>query len=66
MINTVLSFPSLPHCSLPGRFSFFSRDKKRMQASQKNVHFQETFGEWSHSNRDDSYMEQGQEALQHL
>lgn len=60
------SFFSLPPCSLPGRFSFFSRDKKRMQASQKNVHFQQTFGEWSHSNRDDSYMEQGQEALQHL
>lgn len=66
MVNTVLSFPSFPHCSHPGRFSFFSRDKKRMQASQKNVHFQETFGQWSHSNRDDSYMEQGQEALQHL
>lgn len=66
MVKSLLSFPSLSHCSLPGRFSFFSRDKKRMQASQKNVHFQETFGEWSHSNRDDSYMEQGQEALQHL
>lgn len=58
------SFSSLP--SLPGRFSFFSRDKKRMQASQKNVHFQDTFGEWSNSNKDDSYTEQGQEALQHL
>lgn len=37
-----------------------------MQASQKNVHFQDTFGEWSNSNKDDSYTEQGQEALQHL
>ncbi|KAJ7408864.1 RILP-like protein 1 [Pitangus sulphuratus] len=48
------------------RFSFFSRDKKRLQAAQRNVHFQGTFGEWSNSSRDDSYMEQGQEALQHL
>ncbi|KAI1233151.1 hypothetical protein IHE44_0006348 [Lamprotornis superbus] len=55
-----------PESGIKRLFSFFSRDKKRMQASQKNVHFQETFGEWSHSNRDDSYMEQGQEALQHL
>ncbi|NWX90350.1 RIPL1 protein, partial [Nothoprocta ornata] len=47
-------------------FSFFSRDKRRMQASQRNVHFQDTFGEWANSNKDDSYMEQGQEALQHL
>ncbi|XP_066055509.1 RILP-like protein 1 isoform X1 [Chamaea fasciata] len=55
-----------PESGIKRLFSFFSRDKKRMQASQKNVHFQGTFGEWSHSNRDDSYMEQGQEALQHL
>ncbi|KAL9834328.1 RILP-like protein 1 [Geothlypis trichas] len=55
-----------PESGIKRLFSFFSRDKKRMQASQKNVHFQQTFGEWSHSNRDDSYMEQGQEALQHL
>lgn len=51
---------------LSGRFSFFSRDKKRMQTTQKNVHFQDTFGEWADSNKDDSYTEQGQEALQHL
>lgn len=37
-----------------------------MQASQKNVHFQGTFREWSNSNKDDTYTEQGQEALQHL
>ncbi|KAF2987540.1 hypothetical protein EK904_013213 [Melospiza melodia maxima] len=55
-----------PESGIKRLFSFFSRDKKRMQASQKNVHFQQTFGEWSHSNRDDAYMEQGQEALQHL
>ncbi|NXV21314.1 RIPL1 protein, partial [Cepphus grylle] len=55
-----------PESGIKRLFSFFSRDKKRMQASQKNVHFQDTFGEWSHSNKDDSYTEQGQEALQHL
>lgn len=33
---------------------------------QKNVHFQDSFGEWANSNKDDSYTEQGQEALQHL
>ncbi|XP_010580584.1 PREDICTED: RILP-like protein 1 [Haliaeetus leucocephalus] len=55
-----------PESGIKRLFSFFSRDKKRMQASQKNVHFQDTFGEWSHSNKDDFYTEQGQEALQHL
>lgn len=65
MVNSILSFPSSPSFLL-GRFSFFSRDKKRMQASQKNVHFQDTFREWSNSNKDDTYTEQGQEALQHL
>ncbi|KFW83251.1 RILP-like 1, partial [Manacus vitellinus] len=55
-----------PESGIKRLFSFFSRDKKRLQASQKNVHFQGTFGEWSNSSRDDSYMEQGQEALQHL
>uniref|UniRef100_A0A8C4UKQ2 Rab interacting lysosomal protein like 1 n=1 Tax=Falco tinnunculus TaxID=100819 RepID=A0A8C4UKQ2_FALTI len=55
-----------PESGIKRLFSFFSRDKKRMQASQKNVHFQDTFGEWSNSNKDDSYTEQGQEALQHL
>ncbi|XP_018097975.1 RILP-like protein 1 isoform X1 [Xenopus laevis] len=47
-------------------FSFFSRDKKRMPMMQKNVHFQESFGEWTNYNRDDVYTEQGQEALQHM
>ncbi|XP_042297724.1 RILP-like protein 1 isoform X2 [Sceloporus undulatus] len=47
-------------------FSFFSRDKKRMQASQRNVPFQGSFGEWADSNKDDVYTEQGLEALQHL
>ncbi|NXG08208.1 RIPL1 protein, partial [Sakesphorus luctuosus] len=55
-----------PESGIKRLFSFFSRDKKRLQASQKNVHFQGTFREWSNSSRDDSYMEQGQEALQHL
>ncbi|NWW87720.1 RIPL1 protein, partial [Rhynochetos jubatus] len=55
-----------PESGIKRLFSFFSRDKKRMQASQKNVHFQDTFGEWSNSNKDYSYTEQGQEALQHL
>ncbi|KFV50691.1 RILP-like 1, partial [Gavia stellata] len=55
-----------PESGIKRLFSFFSRDKKRMQASQKNVHFQDTFGEWSNSNKDDSYTAQGQEALQHL
>ncbi|NWJ06200.1 RIPL1 protein, partial [Crypturellus undulatus] len=55
-----------PESGIKRLFSFFSRDKRRMQASQRNVHFQDTFGEWANSNKDDSYMEQGQEALQHL
>lgn len=55
-----------PESGIKRLFSFFSRDKKRMQTTQKNVHFQDTFGEWADSNKDDSYTEQGQEALQHL
>ncbi|XP_010015451.1 PREDICTED: RILP-like protein 1 [Nestor notabilis] len=55
-----------PESGIKRLFSFFYRDKKRMQASQRNVHFQDTFGEWSNSHKDDSYTEQGQEALQHL
>ncbi|CAK7314245.1 RILP-like protein 1 isoform X1 [Vulpes vulpes] len=47
-------------------FSFFSRDKKRLANTQRNVHIQESFGQWANSHRDDSYTEQGQEALQHL
>ncbi|XP_069816911.1 RILP-like protein 1 isoform X6 [Dendropsophus ebraccatus] len=47
-------------------FSFFSRDKKRMPMTQKNVTFQESFGVWADYNRDDGYTEQGQEALQHM
>lgn len=47
-------------------FSFFSRDKRRMQPSQRNVPFQDTFGEWADSNKDSVYTEQGLEALQHL
>ncbi|KAM7144673.1 RILP-like protein 1 isoform 1-T1 [Macrochelys suwanniensis] len=55
-----------PESGIKRLFSFFSRDKKRMQMTQKNVHFQDTFGEWADSNKEDSYTEQGQEALQHL
>ncbi|XP_044529081.1 RILP-like protein 1 [Gracilinanus agilis] len=47
-------------------FSFFSRDKKRLANTQRNVHFQESFGQWAVSHRDDGFTEQGQEALQHL
>ncbi|KAG8515013.1 RILP-like protein 1 [Galemys pyrenaicus] len=47
-------------------FSFFSRDKKRLSSTQRNVHVQETFGQWANSHRDDGHTEQGQEALQHL
>ncbi|XP_014714287.1 RILP-like protein 1 isoform X1 [Equus asinus] len=47
-------------------FSFFSRDKKRLANTQRNVHIQESFGQWANSHRDDGYTEQGQEALQHL
>ncbi|XP_067395781.1 RILP-like protein 1 isoform X7 [Emydura macquarii macquarii] len=55
-----------PESGIKRLFSFFSRDKKRMQATQQDVHFQDSFGEWADSNKDDSYTEQGQEALQHL
>uniref|UniRef100_A0A8D0H5K0 RILP-like protein 1 n=1 Tax=Sphenodon punctatus TaxID=8508 RepID=A0A8D0H5K0_SPHPU len=55
-----------PESGIKRLFSFFSRDKRRIQASQKNVHFQDSFGEWANSNKDDTYTEQGQEALQHL
>ncbi|XP_053224494.1 RILP-like protein 1 isoform X3 [Podarcis raffonei] len=47
-------------------FSFFSRDKKRTPAMQRNAPFQSSFGEWANSNKDDAYTEQGLEALQHL
>ncbi|XP_066116833.1 RILP-like protein 1 isoform X1 [Saccopteryx bilineata] len=47
-------------------FSFFSRDKKRLANTQRNVHIQESFGQWANAHRDDGYTEQGQEALQHL
>ena len=59
-----------PHCSLSDdlcpSFSFFSRDKKRLANTQRNVHIHESFGQWANSHRDDGYTEQGQEALQHL
>ncbi|XP_066116834.1 RILP-like protein 1 isoform X2 [Saccopteryx bilineata] len=45
---------------------FFSRDKKRLANTQRNVHIQESFGQWANAHRDDGYTEQGQEALQHL
>uniref|UniRef100_A0A2K5E668 RILP-like protein 1 n=1 Tax=Aotus nancymaae TaxID=37293 RepID=A0A2K5E668_AOTNA len=45
---------------------FFSRDKKRLANTQRNVHIQESFGQWANTHRDDGYTEQGQEALQHL
>ncbi|XP_044786209.2 RILP-like protein 1 isoform X4 [Bubalus bubalis] len=47
-------------------FSFFSRDKKRLANTQRNVRIHETFGQWANCHRDDGYTEQGQEALQHL
>ncbi|XP_028910952.1 RILP-like protein 1 isoform X5 [Ornithorhynchus anatinus] len=55
-----------PESGIKRLFSFFSRDKKRLANTQRNVHFQESFGQWADSNREDSYTEQGQEALQHL
>ncbi|XP_059883906.1 RILP-like protein 1 isoform X3 [Globicephala melas] len=48
------------------RFSFFSRDKKRLVNTQRNVRIHESFGQWANCHRDDGYTEQGQEALQHL
>uniref|UniRef100_A0ABI0P5U6 RILP-like protein 1 n=1 Tax=Bos taurus TaxID=9913 RepID=A0ABI0P5U6_BOVIN len=45
---------------------FFSRDKKRLANTQRNVRIHETFGQWANCHRDDGYTEQGQEALQHL
>ncbi|OXB64099.1 hypothetical protein ASZ78_002029 [Callipepla squamata] len=66
-VSKAASKPSTqPESGIKRLFSFFSRDKKRMQASQKHVHFHDTFREWSNSNKDDTYTEQGQEALQHL
>ncbi|KAM9328912.1 RILP-like protein 1 [Gastrophryne carolinensis] len=66
--NYLLGFTSWLICLLSvvvfSRFSFFSRDKRRMP--QKPSTFQESFGIWSDFNRDDGYTEQGQEALQHL
>ncbi|XP_043757956.1 RILP-like protein 1 isoform X1 [Cervus elaphus] len=50
----------------PSPFSFFSRDKKRLANTQRNVRIHETFGQWANCHRDDGYTEQGQEALQHL
>ncbi|XP_057600333.1 RILP-like protein 1 isoform X1 [Hippopotamus amphibius kiboko] len=47
-------------------FSFFSRDKKRLANTQRNVRIHESFGQWANCHRDDGYTEQGQEALQHL
>ncbi|XP_039188453.1 RILP-like protein 1 [Crotalus tigris] len=47
-------------------FSFFSRDKRRLQATQRNTSFHGSFGEWADRNKDDVYTEQGLEALQHL
>ncbi|XP_067557188.1 RILP-like protein 1 isoform X1 [Pseudorca crassidens] len=47
-------------------FSFFSRDKKRLVNTQRNMRIHESFGQWANCHRDDGYTEQGQEALQHL
>nr|XP_060468110.1 RILP-like protein 1 isoform X6 [Panthera onca] len=55
-----------PESGIKRLFSFFSRDKKRLANTQRNVHIQESFGQWVNSHRDDGYTEQGQEALQHL
>ncbi|XP_014965107.2 RILP-like protein 1 isoform X4 [Macaca mulatta] len=55
-----------PESGIKRLFSFFSRDKKRLANMQRNVHIQESFGQWANTHRDDGYTEQGQEALQHL
>ncbi|XP_026370516.1 RILP-like protein 1 isoform X2 [Ursus arctos] len=55
-----------PESGIKRLFSFFSRDKKRLANTQRNVHIQESFGQWANSHRDDGYTEEGQEALQHL
>ncbi|XP_004459328.1 RILP-like protein 1 isoform X2 [Dasypus novemcinctus] len=55
-----------PESGIKRLFSFFSRDKRRLGSTQRNVHIQESFGQWAVSPRDDGYTEQGQEALQHL
>ncbi|XP_017399877.1 RILP-like protein 1 isoform X2 [Cebus imitator] len=55
-----------PESGIKRLFSFFSRDKKRLVNTQRNVHIQESFGQWANTHRDDGYTEQGQEALQHL
>ncbi|KAM8814283.1 RILP-like protein 1 isoform 2-T2 [Rhynchonycteris naso] len=55
-----------PESGIKRLFSFFSRDKKRLANTQRNVHIQESFGQWANAHRDDGYTEQGQEALQHL
>lgn len=55
-----------PESGIRRLFSFFSRDKKRLANTQRNVHIHESFGQWANSHRDDGYTEQGQEALQHL
>ncbi|XP_062943538.1 RILP-like protein 1 isoform X2 [Cynocephalus volans] len=55
-----------PESGIKRLFSFFSRDKKRLANTQRNVHIHESFGQWANTHRDDGYTEQGQEALQHL
>ncbi|XP_048370653.1 RILP-like protein 1 isoform X2 [Sphaerodactylus townsendi] len=55
-----------PESGIKRLFSFFSRDKKRMQTTQRNAPFQNSFGEWADLNKDGVYTEQGLEALQHL
>ncbi|DAA20583.1 RILP-like protein 1 isoform X2 [Bos indicus] len=55
-----------PESGIKRLFSFFSRDKKRLANTQRNVRIHETFGQWANCHRDDGYTEQGQEALQHL
>uniref|UniRef100_A0A2K5E6B4 RILP-like protein 1 n=1 Tax=Aotus nancymaae TaxID=37293 RepID=A0A2K5E6B4_AOTNA len=47
-------------------FPFQRFNKKRLANTQRNVHIQESFGQWANTHRDDGYTEQGQEALQHL
>nr|XP_020658273.1 RILP-like protein 1 [Pogona vitticeps] len=58
--------PTQQESGIKRLFSFFSRDKKRMQSSQRNTSFQGSFGDWANSNKDDGYTEEGLEALQHL
>lgn len=55
-----------PESGIKRLFSFFSRDKRRLATTRKDLHIHESFGQWASTQRDDGYTEQAQEALQHL